>query len=88
MTGVQTCASSDLIRPYGEEKATGIFFSEQTAESLIKAVHQFDAIKDSILAQDCRENALKFSAQRFHNELDEYIQNKWHDFNERKRIVY
>ena len=78
----------ETIRPYGEEKATGIFFSEQTAESLIKAVHQFDAIKDSILAQDCRENALKFSAQRFHNELDEYIQNKWHDFNERKRIVY
>ncbi|AZP43593.1 glycosyltransferase family 4 protein [Rahnella aquatilis] len=78
----------ETIRPYGESNATGVFFSEQTAESLINAVRHFDTIKDSILPKDCRENALKFSAQRFHDELDEYIKTKWHDFNERKRIVY
>ncbi|AEX53464.1 glycosyltransferase [Rahnella aquatilis CIP 78.65 = ATCC 33071] len=78
----------ETIRPYGESNATGVFFAEQTAESLIQAVHHFDKIKDSILPRDCRENALKFSAQRFHDELDEYIKTKWHDFNERKRIVY
>lgn len=78
----------ETIRPYGEGNATGVFFSEQTAESLINAVRHFDTIKDSILPKDCRENALKFSAQRFHDELDEYIKTKWHDFNERKRIVY
>ncbi|WP_254311016.1 glycosyltransferase family 4 protein, partial [Rahnella aceris] len=78
----------ETIRPYGERNATGVFFSEQTAESLINAVRHFDTIKDSILPKDCRENALKFSAQRFHDELDEYIKKKWHDFNERKRIVY
>lgn len=78
----------ETIRPYGERNATGVFFSEQTAESLINAVRHFDTIKDSILPKDCRENALKFSAQRFHDELDEYIKTKWHDFNERKRIVY
>ncbi|MBU9825044.1 glycosyltransferase family 4 protein [Rahnella perminowiae] len=78
----------ETIRPYGERNATGMFFSEQTAESLIKAVRHFDTIKDTILPQDCRENALKFSAQRFHDELDEYIKTKWHDFNERKRIIY
>ncbi len=78
----------ETIRPYGESNATGVFFSEQTAESLINAVRHFDTIKDSIVPKDCRENALKFSAQRFHDELDEYIKTKWHDFNERKRIVY
>lgn len=78
----------ETIRPYGESNATGVFFAEQTTESLIQAVHHFDKIKDSILPRDCRENALKFSAQRFHDELDEYIKTKWHDFNERKRIVY
>ncbi|NIA89104.1 glycosyltransferase family 4 protein [Rahnella aceris] len=78
----------ETIRPYGERNATGVFFSEQTAESLINAVRHFDTIKDSILPKDCRENALKFSAQRFHDELDEYIKTKWHDFNESKRIVY
>lgn len=78
----------ETIRPYGEKHATGVFFAEQTAASLIKAVRHFDTIKDSILPLDCRENALKFSGERFHNELDEYIKTKWHDFNERKRIVY
>jgi glycosyltransferase involved in cell wall biosynthesis len=78
----------ETIRPYGEKHATGVFFAEQTAASLIKAVRHFDTIKGSILPLDCRENALKFSGERFHNELDEYIKTKWHDFNERKRIVY
>ncbi|MBU9813425.1 glycosyltransferase family 4 protein [Rahnella sp. C60] len=78
----------ETIRPYGERNATGMFFSEQTAESLIKAVRHFDTIKDTILPQDCRENALKFSAQRFHDELDEYIKTKWQTFNENKKVKY
>jgi glycosyltransferase involved in cell wall biosynthesis len=78
----------ETIRPYGENNATGVFFAEQTAESLIKAVRHFDKIQESILPLDCRENALKFSGERFHNELDKYIKTKWNEFNERKRIVY
>lgn len=78
----------ETIRPYGERNATGVFFSEQTAESLINAVRHFDTIKDSILPKDCRENALKFSAQRFHDELDEYIKKKWQAFNENKKVKY
>ncbi|ADW75180.1 glycosyl transferase group 1 [Rahnella aceris] len=78
----------ETIRPYGESNATGVFFSEQTAESLINAVRHFDTIKDSILPKDCRENALKFSAQRFHDELDEYIKTKWQTFNENKKVKY
>ena len=78
----------ETIRPYGERNATGVFFSEQTAESLINAVRHFDTIKDSILPKDCRENALKFSAQRFHDELDEYIKTKWQAFNENKKVKY
>ena len=78
----------ETIRPYGERNATGVFFLEQTAESLINAVRHFDTIKDSILPKDCRENALKFSAQRFHDELDEYIKTKWQAFNENKKVKY
>ena len=78
----------ETLRPYGERNATGVFFSEQTAESLINAVRHFDTIKDSILPKDCRENALKFSAQRFHDELDEYIKTKWQAFNENKKVKY
>ncbi|PKE32814.1 glycosyl transferase family 1 [Rahnella sp. AA] len=78
----------ETIRPYGESNPTGVFFTEQTVASLLQAVRQFEMVKDSILPSNCRENALKFSAQRFHQELDVYIKTKWQDFNEHKKVVY
>lgn len=78
----------ETIRPYGVSNPTGVFFTEQTVASLLQAVRQFEMVKDSILPSNCRENALKFSAQRFHQELDVYIKTKWQDFNEHKKVVY
>lgn len=78
----------ETIRPYGENHPTGIFFAEQTVASLLQAVRQFDLVKDAILPSDCRNNALKFSAQRFHQELDVYIKSKWHAFSEHKKVIY
>lgn len=78
----------ETIRPYGEANPTGIFFAEQTVRSLLHAVQQFERVKDSILAKDCRDNALKFSTERFHRELEGYINDKWEDFCERKKVTY
>ncbi|UHM91433.1 glycosyltransferase family 4 protein [Rahnella victoriana] len=78
----------ETIRPYGENKATGIFFLKQTTESLIQAIRQFDLVHESILPNDCRANAMRFSAERFHNELDAYVESKWQEFKERKKVIY
>ncbi|PBI81947.1 glycosyl transferase family 1 [Rahnella victoriana] len=78
----------ETIRPYGEDNPTGVFFPEQTVVSLLQAVRHFDRIQQAILPLDCRNNALKFSAERFHHQLDEYIKTKWEDFSERKKVVY
>ncbi|MGC6388420.1 glycosyltransferase family 4 protein [Ewingella sp. S1.OA.A_B6] len=78
----------ETIRPYGESHCTGLFFLEQTVASLLAVVQKFEIIKESILPKDCRENALRFSAERFHSELDEYIKDKWNDFIDRKKITY
>ncbi len=78
----------ETIRPYGETKATGLFYAEQSVTSVIQAVRQFEMIGNSILAQDCRDNAMRFSAERFHRELEEYIKGKWNEFSESKKIIY
>jgi glycosyltransferase involved in cell wall biosynthesis len=78
----------ETIRPYGETKATGLFYAEQSVTSVIQAVRQFEMIGNSILAQDCRDNAMRFSAERFHRELEEYIKGKWNEFSESKKISY
>ncbi len=42
---------------------TGVFYSEQTAESLADAVRRFEGM--SISEAACRENSLRFSSEKF-----------------------
>lgn len=78
----------ETIRPYGEEYPTGLFFYEQSADSIVEAVENFDIIGHDILPIDCRTNATRFSAERFRNELDIYIKSKWEMFKLSKEVVY
>lgn len=52
---------------------TGQFFDEQTTESLIKTLRDFDAHEYS--SRDISKYALKFSRSKFRSDLREYIQN-------------
>lgn len=56
---------------------TGIFFNQQNIESVIGAVNIFEKDIDLYLPENCRKNALKFSNQRFQNEIDWYVNDKW-----------
>lgn len=58
----------------GSENQTGIFFPEQTAESIIEAVNRFEKIK--INAEDCRKNAERFSEERFRQEFMKYVEER------------
>ena len=78
----------ETIRPFGVNKATGIFFSQQKIESVINSVKEFERISDSISPQDCRDNALRFSSDRFKKEISEYIDKKWALFNDNKKVIY
>src|SRR5471030_13724 len=88
ITPVEAQACGTPVIAYGEGHSTGLFFAQQTVTSLIQAVRQFELIHKSILPQDCRDNALRFSAERFHQELDDYIKTKWNEFSDRKKIRY
>lgn len=78
----------ETVRPYGVDKPTGMFFEHQTVDSIIQAVNAFENISGSITPQDCRDNALCFSSERFKKEMAEYIEDKWDLFQESKKIAY
>lgn len=67
----------ETIRGYGQtENPTGLFFEEQTVKSLVHSIKSFENISDDIKYEDCRENALRFSPERFRKEFQDYVNNK------------
>ena len=54
------------------EDETGLFFAEQTPDSLGEAVHRFRAMRFD--KQRCRANALRFSTDRFHREFMGFVE--------------
>ena len=53
----------------GVESPTGIFFVEQTVESLIAAMAEFEKQKAVFLPEICRANALRFTAAEFRRQF-------------------
>lgn len=60
--------------PINLNRATGIFFYEQTADSLVKCILEFEKIKTEFNPIHIRENALKFSEEKFIENIKEFIQ--------------
>lgn len=55
------------------ENKTGIFFDEQTTESLIKAINRFEKL--NINPIDCQNNALRFNNAAFKKNFLNYLSN-------------
>lgn len=57
-----------------KENPTGVFFKEQTVESICEAVSQFEEKQSIFLPENCRKNAERFSIERFIEEIQQYIE--------------
>lgn len=55
------------------EELTGIFFEEQTVDSICLAVDMFEKQCGKYLPKNCRKNAERFCNERFLSEFREYI---------------
>lgn len=56
------------------EGKTGVFFEKPTAESLIKAIKQFNSSnRYTIKAENCVAQARKFSRERFKKEINQFV---------------
>jgi len=60
--------SLETINGLSSESPTGVFFAEQSTAAVIAAVAQFEA-QTVITSENCRQNALRFSAARFRTEF-------------------
>jgi glycosyltransferase involved in cell wall biosynthesis len=52
---------------------TGMFFNKQTSESVAEAVDLFERMSSRITPQACRANALRFSEERFREDLLTFV---------------
>ncbi|HGP0979264.1 TPA: glycosyltransferase family 4 protein [Klebsiella aerogenes] len=80
--------SLETVRPFGVDNPTGILFDKQDIASIIDAVQKFETMQDQILPNDCRAHALKFSTERFNQEISEYVNSKYFEFVDNKKIIY
>jgi glycosyltransferase involved in cell wall biosynthesis len=63
----------ETIRDLNQPEPTGVLFPEQTVSSLTRAVERFEREGGQIDPDTCRQNALRFGAERFRNELRNYV---------------
>ena len=78
----ETIVGVDASAPKGKTpgSATGIFFSEQSAASIVAAVERFEATLETFTPQACRENAQRFGPERFQTEFTAFVEASWARF--------
>ena len=62
------------------EGETGIFFNDQTPESLIEAVNEFEHRGVDFDVQRMHQHASKFNKKRFIQEIQTYVHERWLEF--------
>lgn len=75
-------ATLETIRGLASEQPTGVFFGEQTVSSIRAAVEEFENAAGQMTASACRQNALRFSPDRFRQEFMAYVDDCWTQFND------
>jgi len=70
----------ESVRGLDSDRPTGVFFDQQTASSICEAVLEFEHNGSQIKAIDCRENAMRFSVERFQQEFLEFVEQAWQNF--------
>ncbi|MDP2708637.1 MAG: glycosyltransferase [bacterium] len=86
ITAVEAQAAGRPVIAYGRGGAletivagkTGIFFNEQTVDSLAEALENFEAAKFN--SETIRRHAEQFSAARFKKEIGEFIEDEYKKF--------
>ncbi len=66
------------IKDTVEDGVTGIFFQEQSIDSLNSAIDQFETMTFDYSA--ISEHASKFSTERFEKEIKQFVEEKWETF--------
>jgi len=70
----------ETIRGLDTDAPTGALFTEQTPAAIAAAVREYEANALRITASACRENAARFSAERFRSEFAAFVAARQSEF--------
>jgi len=70
----------ETVRGLEHENPTGLFFPEQTVESLMDAIGYFEKNSDRFKPSICCKNAVRFSPERFRDEFSTFVEKEWELF--------
>jgi len=70
----------ETVRPFPQEKPTGVFFEEPSPDSLIQAVELFERNRDRFDPQAIREKALPFDRKRFCEKIRSFVEERYRAF--------
>jgi glycosyltransferase involved in cell wall biosynthesis len=71
-------ATETIVPPERRREPTGLWFAEQTMDSLADALHVFEKRQEAFSPAAARRQALRFNAARFADELFTYLDNVLH----------
>lgn len=71
--------SLETVNGLNSSCPTGVFFNEQKIDSILAAISQFEN-QNVITSDNCRQNALRFSAPRFRSEFQQFVERKYQEF--------
>lgn len=72
--------AQETIRGLDDEHPTGVFFAEQSIQAIKAAVISFEQEAARILPATCRNNACRFSSERFSAEFMVCVKDEWNRF--------
>lgn len=78
------CLGKGGTRETVVDMVTGVYFSEQTIGSILEAVDRFEKNIDKFDPRRIRENALRFSRDRFEKEIKEFVEEKYEIFKNKR----
>jgi glycosyltransferase involved in cell wall biosynthesis len=79
------CLETVKVDPFDAARSTGVLFSEQTPESMAKAILNFEALEDRFVPQAIREHALQFDRDIFENNIKLYVEQAMKDWHSRPK---
>jgi len=65
--------TAETVRDLSMQNPTGVWFDQQTPESLLQAIDSMEAEHEFLTQENCRQNALSFGSMRFQKELVDCI---------------
>jgi glycosyltransferase involved in cell wall biosynthesis len=66
----------ETVRGLDVSNPTGVFFQEQTVDSIKHAVHQLEENYQKVKPQNCRSNSEKFATEMFINHFRSFVDEK------------